>query len=97
MEAYGSEQTAQVSKSDEKNDSVFRKAGRQMNLKDIANEAGVSTATVSNVINGNFHKVSQETIGKVQKIIEENDYKPNTVARSLARKESKIIGYCTKV
>ena len=63
-----------------------------MNLKDIAKEAGVSTATVSNVINGNFHKVSQETIDKVQKIIEENDYKPNTVARSLARKESKIIG-----
>lgn len=63
-----------------------------MNLKDIANAAGVSTATVSNVINGNFHKVSQETINKVQKIIEENDYKPSTIARSLARKESKIIG-----
>ena len=63
-----------------------------MNLKDIAKEAGVSTATVSNVINGNFHKVSRETIDKVQKIIEENDYKPSTVARSLARKESKIIG-----
>ena len=63
-----------------------------MKLKDIAEEAGVSSATVSNVINGNFHKVSQETISKVQKIIEENDYKPSTVARSLARKESKIIG-----
>ena len=63
-----------------------------MNLKDIAKEAGVSTATVSNVINGNFHKVSRETIDRVQKIIEENDYKPSTIARSLARKESKIIG-----
>ncbi|MBD5394050.1 MAG: LacI family transcriptional regulator [Lachnospiraceae bacterium] len=63
-----------------------------MILRDIAKEAGVSTATVSNVINGNFHKVSQETIEKVQKIIEDNDYKPSTIARSLARKESKIIG-----
>lgn len=63
-----------------------------MNLKTIAKEAGVSTATVSNVINGNHHKVSQETIIKVQKIIEDNDYRPNATARSLASKESKIIG-----
>lgn len=63
-----------------------------MNLKMIAKQAGVSTATVSNVINGNHHKVSQETIQKVQKIIEENDYKPNATARSLASKKSRIIG-----
>lgn len=63
-----------------------------MNLKTIAQEAGVSTATVSNVINGNYHKVSQKTIQKIQKIIEENDYRPNATARSLASKESKIIG-----
>lgn len=63
-----------------------------MNLKTIAQEAGVSTATVSNVINGRHHKVSQETILKIQKIIEENEYTPNAVARSLASKESKIIG-----
>jgi LacI family transcriptional regulator len=63
-----------------------------MNLKAIAELAGVSTATVSNVINGNYHKVSQETIQKVQKIIEENDYQPNAVAKSLASKESRIIG-----
>lgn len=63
-----------------------------MNLKAIAEKAGVSTATVSNVINGNHHKVSKETLQKVQKIIEENDYQPNATARSLASKESKIIG-----
>lgn len=63
-----------------------------MNLKIIAQKAGVSTATVSNVINGNHHKVSQETIAKVQRIIEENHYKPNATARSLASKKSKIIG-----
>ena len=63
-----------------------------MNLKSIAAQAGVSTATVSNVINGNHHKVSQETLLKVQRIIEENDYKPNATARSLASKKSRIIG-----
>lgn len=63
-----------------------------MNLKDIAKIAGVSAVTVSNVINGNHNKVSQETVEKVQKIIEENHYRPNATARSLALKESKIIG-----
>ena len=63
-----------------------------MNLKEIAQKAGVSTATVSYVINGRHHKVSKETIVRVQKVIEENNYKPNATARSLACKESKIIG-----
>lgn len=63
-----------------------------MNLKTIAQKAGVSTATVSNVINGNYHKVSQETIHKVQKIIAENNYVPNATARSLASQKSRIIG-----
>lgn len=63
-----------------------------MNLKTIASLAGVSQATVSNVVNGNFHKVSDETRKRVEKIIEENDYRPSIMARSLAKKESRIIG-----
>jgi len=63
----------------------------QMNLKDIAQMAGVSAVTVSNVINGNHKKVSKATIERVQRIIEENDYRPNATARSLALKESRII------
>lgn len=63
-----------------------------MKLKDIAEIAGVSSVTVSNVINGNYNKVSKETIERVQKIIDENNYRPNATARSLALKESKIIG-----
>lgn len=62
-----------------------------MNLKTIAERAGVSTATVSNVINGNHHKVSQDTIERVKRIIEEMNYSPNATARSLALKESRII------
>ncbi len=63
-----------------------------MNLKDIASLAGVSSATVSNVLNGNTSKVSQETRERIEKIIKDVDYKPNAMARSLAKKESKIIG-----
>jgi LacI family transcriptional regulator len=63
-----------------------------MNLKMIAERAGVSTATVSNVINGNNHKVSEETRKKVNEIIRETGYRPNAIARSLAKKESRIIG-----
>lgn len=63
-----------------------------MKIKDIAQRAGVSTATVSNVINGNHNRVSRATIDKVQKIIDEMGYSPSAAARSLASKESKIIG-----
>lgn len=63
-----------------------------MNLKTIAKMAGVSTVTVSNVMNGKYNRASRETIERIQKIIEENNYRPSATARSLALKESRIIG-----
>lgn len=63
-----------------------------MKIKDIAEKAGVSTATVSNVINGNYNQVSQATIEKIKKIMEELDYTPSATARSLDTHESRIIG-----
>lgn len=63
-----------------------------MNIKTIAQQAGVSTATVSNVINGNFGKVSEETREKIEKIIKDTGYKPNVMARSLVKKSSRLIG-----
>jgi DNA-binding LacI/PurR family transcriptional regulator len=62
-----------------------------MRIKDIAKEAGVSTATVSHVIN-NTKFVSDETREKVQKAIKKFDYHPNTHAQSLALGKSKMIG-----
>lgn len=63
-----------------------------MNLKTIAKMAGVSTVTVSNVLNGKYNKASKETIERIQKIIEETNYRPSATARSLIMKQSRIIG-----
>jgi len=58
---------------------------RPIRIKDIAREAGVSTGTVDRVIHGRG-KVSEENEKKINDAIEKLDYKPNMMARSLARK-----------
>lgn len=58
---------------------------------DIAKEAGVSPATVSRVLTGNA-TVSDEKRVKVEEVIKKHDFQPNALARSLSKKESKIIG-----
>ena len=60
-------------------------------LKDIAKEAGVSVMTVSRVVNKRYSEVSDENIEKIQLIIEKLGYVPNSSARSLSSKSSKII------
>ncbi len=62
-----------------------------MTLKQIAAEAGVSAMTVSNVINHNDDKVSEETRKRVQAIIDKYHYTPNMSARSLSARNSRII------
>jgi DNA-binding LacI/PurR family transcriptional regulator len=62
-----------------------------MRIKDIAREAGVSTATVSHVIN-NTKYVSDPTRDKVQRAIKKFGYHPNAHAQMLALGKSKIIG-----
>lgn len=63
----------------------------KVTMKDIANMAGVSKASVSRVIN-NTKPVSDEIRNKVQKAIKETDYTPSSIARSLAKSETHIIG-----
>lgn len=64
----------------------------RVTLKDIADEAGVSMMTVSNVVNGNRARVSPETIDRVQRIVAERGYVPSASARSLAARSSRLIG-----
>jgi LacI family transcriptional regulator len=60
-------------------------------IKDIATEAGVSTATVSHVIN-KTRFVSDVVRARVLKAIELHNYYPNAHARSLASGSSRILG-----
>ena len=43
-------------------------------IKEIAEEAGVSATTVSNVLHGRTKKVSPEMIKKIQDLLEEKNY-----------------------
>lgn len=59
-------------------------------IKDVAREAGVSVATVSRVLNNKGY-VNEETRKRVSEAITKLNYKPNAVARSLFKKQSKTI------
>lgn len=66
-------------------------ANRRVTIKDIADEIGVSTATVSNVIHGKTRKISDRTVAKVQEKLQESGYIPNMAAVLLAQNSSKIV------
>lgn len=62
-----------------------------VSIKDVAKRAGVSVATVSRVLNNKGY-VSEISREKVEQSIQDLNYKPNEVARSLFKKQSKTIG-----
>ncbi|MFS0637372.1 LacI family DNA-binding transcriptional regulator [Mesobacillus foraminis] len=59
-------------------------------IRDVAREAGVSVATVSRIIN-NKGEASPETIARVKRVIKELNYKPNSLAKSLSKRNSDLI------
>jgi LacI family transcriptional regulator len=64
---------------------------KQVTIKDIAKEAGVSISTVSRVVNGSL-PVKKETKEKVLKAIQKLNYSPDSLARSLRVGYTKTIG-----
>ncbi len=62
-----------------------------LTIKDIARLAGVDPSTVSRVIADN-PRISTKTKEKVLKVMEELDFHPNAIARSLANRSTKTIG-----
>jgi len=63
----------------------------KMTIRDIANLAGVSRSTVSKIIN-NYSDVGEETRQKVNKIMQEHNYRPSYSAKTLASSKTNIIG-----
>jgi DNA-binding LacI/PurR family transcriptional regulator len=64
---------------------------KRITIKDVAREAGVSTQTVSRVVN-NFSYVSDSTRKRVESVIDELGYLPSTLARSLSQQRSYTLG-----
>lgn len=60
-------------------------------IKDVARLAGVSSGTVSNVINGRKN-VSSDTVFRVKTAMKELGYQPDVMARSLKKNSTKSIG-----
>ena len=65
------------------------------NMKDIAQKAGVSVATVSKVLNG-LGGISQKTTEQILSIAKDLNYHPNLYARNLKTKQSRTIGIITE-
>lgn len=62
-----------------------------VDIKEIARKAGVSIATVSRSLNGKG-PVREETRQKILQIAREYNYKPNSIARGLSRRQTDTIG-----
>lgn len=65
---------------------------KRVTIADIAEELGLSTATVSNVIHGKTKKISDETVKRVQELLEKRDYMPRMADILLEQNDTRIIG-----
>lgn len=64
----------------------------RVRIADVAQAAGVSSATVSLVLNGAEARISDETRERVQRVAAEIGYVPNAIARSLRTRSTRTIG-----
>jgi len=67
---------------------------KRVTIKDVAQAAGVSTQTVSRVVN-KFSYVSDDTRQRVEEVVEQLGYRPSTLARSLIQQRSYTLGVVT--
>lgn len=61
-------------------------------INDVANKVKVSKTTISRYLNGKYEYMSESTKIKIEKAIEDLNYRPNLVASSLKKNMTKTIG-----
>lgn len=64
----------------------------KVKISDVAKRAGVSTTTVSRILNGNYSHNKSTTRDKVLKAIKDLDYQPNVLAKGLKQMKTNTIG-----
>ncbi|WP_166238994.1 LacI family DNA-binding transcriptional regulator [Paenibacillus turpanensis] len=64
----------------------------KVTIEMVAKRAGVSKATVSRIINGNYLQTTQETKERILQVIEEMNYKPNLLAKGLKQMKTNVLG-----
>lgn len=67
-------------------------ARRTVTIREVAERANVSVATVSHVLNGNDQHVGAEKRARVMAVVEELHYRPNAIARSMIKRKTGTIG-----
>lgn len=71
---------------------VLEEMALKITIKDIAEAAGVSTTTVSQILNNKGSRFSEETRAKVMETVKKFDYQPDFFAQNMITKKSKTIG-----
>ncbi len=61
-------------------------------LRDVAERAGCSITTTSNILQGRSHLYKEDMVQRVLSAAHELGYRPNSVARSLARRRTATVG-----
>ena len=76
--------------------SDYIKGGKVRTIKEVAQQANVSVATVSKVINKSGY-VKEATRKRIEQVIKELDYYPNETARTLFTKNQKQLDCCYQI
>ena len=61
-------------------------------IADVAQQAGVSVSTISNVLNGRVDRMGRDTLQRVQAAIAALDYRPNRAAQQLKTGHTAMLG-----
>lgn len=64
---------------------------QRVTITDVAEQAGVSAATVSHYLNGKRDKLSEQTAQRIERIIRDTGYVPNAQAQTLSGKRTRVI------